>query len=117
MAEANKGSAARQRRQRGAPREREADERRGEAGAPGEAPHWSDFAADPRGGTRKGRRSPKRGPGVPGPSPGDDGEPEVPWNCRQRRGQRGGTGEQQRDAWTETMKCGPTLTHLVRTPC
>lgn len=102
MAQANKDSAARERLVRQAPSEREVGQRRGGAGAPSEAPHWSDFAADPRGGTRKRRRSPERGPGVADPALATGGDPEVPWKCHQRSGQRGGTGKRHRDGWADS---------------
>lgn len=77
MAELNKDSASRERLFCRARREREVEERRGGAGAPSEARHWSDFAADPRGGTRKGRRSTKRRPGIAGRAL-ITGDPELP---------------------------------------
>lgn len=94
MAEPNKDSAARERRLRGAPREREA----GGGGSAGRGPALVGFCRRPARRDGEGAPQPETRAEVAGPHPDAEGEAEVPWNCQQRREERGGTGEQQRDA-------------------
>lgn len=70
----------------------------GRGGSAGRGPALVGFCRRPAGRDGEGAPQPETRARVAGPHPDAEGEAEVPWNCQQLREERGGTGEQHRDA-------------------